>query len=315
MAQPVLPFDSPWYNGTSNSTLVQPVATNSDPAQIPYPETVREPIDPFAPTQSSPGWRKLVRETSFTANWLAGGGSHGLGISELKARTSVVVPFPVFGSPLIVSPNIGVSFVDPSAEFLVPDKLCRASLGIMWRKPISDRLTTMIGVTPESASDMEATKNAVRVTGLGMATYDWTPETKVTLGVVYLNRSDINVLPIAGLIWTPNETTRLDLTFPRPRISKRVSWFDAPFRNTEDWIYLAGQLGGGTYAVERPLGFDDEMTFRDFRFILGMERKTDSGIKGFAEIGYVFGRKVEFDIDTADYSPDDTLMLGVGCSF
>jgi hypothetical protein len=74
-------------------------------------------------------------------------------------------------------------------------------------------------------------------------------------------------------------------------------------------------LGGGTYAVRRSAGFDDEMTLRDFRLILGIERNSKQGLSGRAEIGYVFGRTIEFERDATEFQPRDTVLLRAGVAF
>jgi hypothetical protein len=255
-----------------------------------------------------------VRKTSFSGTWLGAGGEDGLGIAELKASTTIIIPVRVFGSPLLVTPSFGSSLLDRPANMDISSELYRASGSMMWMKQHSDRLNFMIGVTPGVASDFEATKNAFRIFGFGAAKYQWTPTTELMLGVAYLDRDDIPILPMVGLVWTPNEDTRLELALPRPRLARRLCWNGA-WAGPEDWVYLAGELGGGTYAVRRSAGFDDEMTLRDFRLILGIERKSKQGFSGRAEIGYVFGRKIEFKRDATDFQFPDTVLLRAGVAF
>lgn len=277
-----------------------------------------EPSQEFSLEMPGPGpaaWRRLVRKSSFGGAWLAGGDDGDLGITELKASTTVIVPVPLLDSPLMVSPNFGATFLDGPVGMCIPDEVYRASANVMWTKQRSDRLSLMIGVTPGVSSDFEATDGAIRIFGYGAAKYQWKPTTQLMFGVAYLDRADITVLPMAGLIWTPNEDTRLDLTFPKPRLAKRIHWDGSWAPGAEHWVYLASELGGGTYAVRRPAGFDDEMTLRDFRVVLGIERKTDCGLGGHAEIGYVFGREIEFERDITEFQPSDTVLLRVGVSY
>jgi hypothetical protein len=173
---------------------------------------------PPRPPAAQPGtWRSLVRETSFSGTWLGGGSEDGLGIAELKASTTLIIPVRVFGSPLLVTPSFGSSLLDCPASMDIPSELYRVSGSMMWLKQHSDRMNFMIGATPGVASDFEATENAFRIVGFGAAKYQWTPTTELMLGVAYLDRDDIPILPMAGLIWIPDEDTRLELTLPRPR--------------------------------------------------------------------------------------------------
>jgi hypothetical protein len=255
-----------------------------------------------------------VRKTSFSGTWLAGSGEDDLGIGELKASTTIIVPVRVFGSPLLVTPSFTSSLLDRPASMDIPSELYRASGSMMWMNRHSDRMNFMIGVTPGVASDFEATNNAFRIFGFGVAKYQWTPTTQWMLGAAYLDRDDIPILPMAGFVWTPNEDTRLELALPRPSLARRLYWNQA-WAGPEDWVYLAGELGGGTYAVRHSTGFDDEMTLRDYRFILGIERRSKQGLSGRAEIGYVFGRKIEFERDATEFQPRDTILLRVGVAF
>jgi hypothetical protein len=134
------------------------------------------------------------------------------------------------------------------------------------------------------------------------------------LGAAYLDRDDIPILPMAGLVWTPDEDTRLEVTLPRPRLARRLCW-DEAWAGPGAWVYLAGELGGGAYAVRRSAGFDDEMTLRDFRLLFGVERKGEGGWNGCAEIGYAFGREIEFERDATKHQPSDAVLLKVGISY
>ena len=53
----------------------------------------------------------------------------------------------------------------------------------------------------------------------------------------------------------------------------------------------------------------DRLTYRDFRAILGIERKQLGGVYSRFEVGYIFGREVEFESATPSFTPADTLML------
>jgi len=44
------------------------------------------------------------------------------------------------------------------------------------------------------------------------------------MGIVYLDRNDIRLLPGAGLTWTPSANSRVDPVFPRPKIEHRMAF-------------------------------------------------------------------------------------------
>ena len=88
----------------------------------------------------------------------------------------------------------------------------------------------------------------------------------LTAGLARLDRNDFDVVPVVGATLVPNPDTRFELTFPRPKIARRIGHI--PYLQ-EDWVYLSAFFGGGTWAVRRTNGGDDELTLRDF---LGLKK-------------------------------------------
>jgi hypothetical protein len=60
---------------------------------------------------------------------------------------------------------------------------------------------------------------------------------------------------------------------------------------------------------------NDQIAYRDWRLILGLERKTGDTMTMFFEAGYVFQRQLEYDSGRGDFDPDDTAMLRIGVSY
>jgi hypothetical protein len=126
------------------------------------------------------------------------------------------------------------------------------------------------------------------------------PEIDVVFGVDYLDRGDIKLLPVAGLNWTPNPELRFELVFPRPRVV---------FQLTDRYhLYLSGELGGGSWAIERPLG-NDLATYRDLRVCIGVENVDKDGWRSAFEIGYLFDRRLEYSSGIGDMHLDDAVIL------
>jgi hypothetical protein len=133
----------------------------------------------------------------------------------------------------------------------------------------------------------------------------------VVAGVAYLDRDDVSVVPIGGVIWTPSEDLRVELMAPRPKIAKRVS-YDC---NTAHWLYIAGEFGGGAWAVERANGRDDVLYYRDWRAVVGLEQTSICGFSGRIEAGYVFGREIEYESNRREIDLDGTSMVRAELSF
>ena len=67
------------------------------------------------------------------------------------------------------------------------------------------------------------------------------PAVDVVFGVDYLDRGDVKILPVAGLIYVPTPEMRFEVVFPRPRVVFQLA---DRYR-----LYLSGELGGDTWAV------------------------------------------------------------------
>jgi len=133
------------------------------------------------------------------------------------------------------------------------------------------------------------------------------PAMDVVFGVDYLDRGDIKLLPVAGLIWTPNPEMRFEVVFPRPR---------AVFQLTDSYrLYLSGELGGGTWAIERVALGNDLATYRDLRTCIGIERVEEDGQWSAFEIGYLFDRRLEYSSGIGDMHLDDAVILRLVTTF
>tara|TARA_R110002072_G_scaffold302996_1_gene490892 strand:+ start:17655 stop:18602 length:948 start_codon:yes stop_codon:yes gene_type:complete len=253
----------------------------------------------------------LPQRSSAVVTLLGGGDSDGLGMTGLNVSTTFARPMPWWHTIFTVTPAFDVQFIDSPDAVALPSELYRASLSLSVMKPISDRTQLVAGITPSFVSDFEASSNALRLMAFAAAAWQWKPTTKLTFGVAATGREDIPILPMAGLTWTPNEDWQIDVAAPRPRIARRVQWFDPC---GDDWFYVAGELGGGTWAVDRA-GRDDELTIRDFRLVAGFERKATDGLSARFEAGYVFSREIEFENDGFQFEPADTFMVRAGLTF
>ena len=131
-------------------------------------------------------------------------------------------------------------------------------------------------------------------------------------GVNYIDRVRFKLLPAGGILWTPNEYTRFDLFFPRPKLAQYLTTVG----NSDVWWYLAGEYGGGSWTVERAGGFTDRVDINDIRVMIGFEWNNSSGVTGMFEAGYVFDREIVY-VRTPGLSTSlaDSFMLRAGLSF
>ncbi len=303
--------------------LVSHPDSAAEPLQAPGEPSL--PDQPELPPDARPGtFQKLI----FDGQWLPRGGSDGLGLSSMELKGVLALPVPSRQYPLIITPGFAMHYFDgPStghrhapphgwAERDLPPRVYDAYAQVRWMRRLGPRWGIDLAVTQGVFSDFQrGTDDNYRITGHGIAAWSYTPDLKFVLGAAYVDRMKTEVLPVCGLIWTPHEEVKFELVFPHPRIARRIYTFGAYADDVQDWLYVAGEFGGGIWAVERTSGAADRFDYTDFRVVLGLERKVLRGLDGRLEVGYVFGREVRYARGTSSLEPPDTVMLRGGVRY
>ncbi len=300
----------------------QPPETLELPEQIlgnPYeqapeaPRTFRQRIwrpgggcDPVAGCEATP-WI-VPRKTELRTTVLPGNGDD-LGLVNVDGRMTLALPsVPGF----TVTPGTIVSFVDGPVRTDLPSDVYSVWVEFQYMKQFTPQWAMQLAVAPGLYTDFRNTSSdAVRITGRALAFYAKSRQTQIAFGVVFLDRENVFALPAVGLIHSPSETVRLEAIFPRPRAMFRVK----KGATGEGWVYLAGEFGGGSWAIERANGTDDIVTYGDLRLIAGFEWRNGPVRRAFVEGGWVFERDVEYDSGLGDFSPDQTGMIRAGVAF
>jgi hypothetical protein len=242
------------------------------------------------------------------------GGTDGLGFNDAEIALSVALPLPTRRHPVVITPGFTTHFLDGPANTDLPARLYDAYVAFNWYPRITRNLGAIISITPTVQSDFEHWDDrALRTPGKALLRYTWAEyERELVLGVIYLDRDDIPWLPAAGVIWTPNPYLCFELLFPRPRVMFMVN--AGP--EFEDWLYVAGEYGGGSWSIERvPAQTQDVVTFADYRAIVGWERKKHGGAGMRVEAGYVFGRSFEYESNSERFKPDAAWMIRGSLAF
>ncbi len=245
-------------------------------------------------------------------------GGWGLALYEAQLK---VPTYPLWGPPPPLL-NAGFSFTDVRVPdtFDLPTRLYDWSLGLSWLRPINEFWTLRFALGAAHATDgKNNSSDAWQFRGGVFAMYR--PSTKWTwmLGALALGRRDLPVVPAVGAIWQPSPARRLDLILPKPRLAFLL--VDNGPR--QQWGYVGAGFSGGTWAFERMGGVDDQLTYRDWRAVVGWESTPSPepgmpftrGRKLGAEVGYVFAREFTFAGEQPDIGLDPALMLRVTASF
>ncbi|MDB4733058.1 hypothetical protein OAF42_01310 [Planctomicrobium sp.] len=152
--------------------------------------------------------------------------------------------------------------------------------------------------------------DAFRLIGGGLVSYDCHDGCKFVVGGMYMDRPDLPFVPTAGIrIW--EDDFELDLVIPRPRIA----WRTDQEVDEETWFYIAGELGGGSWAVERELSRKEILSYRDYRLLVGWETKKVDGSRQVFELGWVFDRQIDFDRFSGSSDLDDTFVMRWGHTY
>ena len=286
---------------------VLPEACLEDPVcQLP----LAPPRNPDLPPDARDG---MFQKLLFTAAYIDPESTRDLGLIEMDLRMILALPIPSRKAPMLITPGFGTYFLQWPRTPDLPSQLYDAYVQFRWMYRWNPAIATDFAVTPGVYSDFEqGTDEAIRLPGHGALLWTWTPQWQALVGCAYLDRLENNILPIGGLIWTPNDDVKYEMVLPQPKLAHRVRWSGACTDDTQDWIYLAGEFGGSMWAVGRADGSTTRMDYRDWRLLLGIQRKAIGRLDYRFELGYVFDRRFLYDTSPVEYEPDDTFMVRIG---
>ena len=256
----------------------------------------------------------FFQKLSLSAAWIGRSDDpEDLGVTEIETFLTVALPFPIRQWPLLITPGYNMLLLEGPGVTDLPPRLNTAYVDFMWVPQIINRYTLVLAVAPSVFSDFQANDaDMFRLTGKALVVYDWAPDRlQFIAGVLYLNRDNVRLLPAGGVIWTPNDWMRYELIFPKPKLAVRFHADDG----LEDWLYTTAEFGGNTWSIERETGLHDNVTYLDYRVLVGVERKLNGGAGYRLEAGYVFGRSIEFESGIGDFEPLDSFIVRGGLTF
>jgi hypothetical protein len=273
--------------------------------------------DPYAPPGTTPGslfstdpyysggpgptfsigtMQRLMQAVKLEYLWMPGGGPVEMGVNDVDTSATFAFPF-LWNTqtPLLVTPGFGITLfngpVGAPLKDRVPPRVFDAYLEAGWNPQptpwFGGETAFRIGVYSDFKKVVE---KSIRFQGRGLAALTFSPSFKVKVGVWYLDRERIKLLPAGGIVWTPNSEVRFDILFPDPKVTKRLTTIGT----TEWWMYLRGEYGGDSWTVDnhdRVRRFD----YNDMRAAVGVEFQRLGGLRGMFEGGVAFEREVYFN--------------------
>jgi hypothetical protein len=169
----------------------------------------------------------------------------------------------------------------------------RFGLDLRLTSPTQNGYTFELDFNPALSTDFDRgpTSDAWTFDGRGAFFIRTSPQYLLVLGAMFLDRVDDQILPYAGIVYTPNQHVEIRALFPKAEIN----WFLGAPWGVPQWMYLAGEYHIEAYqvTVNTPGQPENQIQLEDWRVMLGV-RSEHGGMTSFLEGGWVFGRDVEF---------------------
>ena len=215
--------------------------------------------------------------------------SGGFGITSLGLASAEME----WGGPIWANFKFNWNFLSGPVQAEVRPQTYDLTFELNYAEQIDEIWGLHFQLAPTWATDWDnKTSDAFRLIGGGLVTMTVDEGVVWLLGAMALDRPDLEFVPTFGLRLFDDEF-EMDLVIPRPRIAWRTDSDDED--GEECWMYVAGELGGGSWAIERENHLKDRLGYRDLRLLFGWETKEPDGSREVFEFGWVFDRKIEFD--------------------
>lgn len=272
------------------------------------------PLDGAAKqAEAGPVTETTVAGSRSTFGWMAGTGDQ-LGMLEWTSRDLAVLDYS--GSDRATFRfNTGHEFrwlTGPDSTDL-PPYLFSIFLDIGTGIKVADEWTLDVVVSPSWNTDFANKSHQLfRLPWQAVNTFKLSNEWKLVVGVTDLDREDIRILPVAGVIYRPMDgSAEYNLVFPRPKAAWRLSHAD----EGRHWGFVSGELGGNSFTIQRPNAVLDIATLRDYRLFIGYENRREKRHTSRLEFGWIFGRAVEYASGIGDYNPGQTAMIRLASDY
>ncbi len=234
-------------------------------------------------------------------DWIIGSGNR-MGVFSWP----VTFEFPGKPDALTFRPGGAIHFISGPKQTDLPPQVYELSYRAAKTGHITDRWSYDASCRVGWFTDFEGSiRQGLRLPAHGVSYFRHNDCLQSVLGVDYLDRDDVRLLPVFGFLWTPTDDIRVEAVFPKPLFGVRVNGA---------WYHIAAEMDGSTFDIKRISGTKDVATYRDFRVYFAILDQTKSRAESF-EIGYVFGRHLQYRSGTPAYDPYDSIVIRSVFSF
>ncbi|HEX4413992.1 MAG TPA: hypothetical protein VH107_10225 [Lacipirellulaceae bacterium] len=312
--------------GPNQAVMLDNLSPGVAPAVMPAEPPIS--TDPGYPVTSEPDLKKSLippgsrdgffQKVEFDATWIPSPDSTSLGWLDLHTDVVTALPFFTRENPIIITPGYTSHSLDGPTSPDLPAHLNDITMDFHIFRVYLNHWIADFAVTPGLFADDHSfgSNEALRVNGRALGLYAPTIDLKYALGVTYLDGGWSKIVPIAGVIYTPTDDVEYQLVFPTPRISWRLNDFTPIPGADERWVYVSLEYGNQAWAFKDLNGTDDVLAYRDYRVLLGFERRIVGGVSHRVEVGYVFNRDIKVaSISGNDISQGSSILLRAGIRY
>lgn len=199
----------------------------------------------------------------------------------------------------------------------LPPRVYDLYLDFTWAQHWAEGFATEVNFRPGLYTDFRTTPpDAFRAPGSGVAVLRLVPNLDLVAGIENLQRNQVKILPVGGVLWQPTPRWELRLVFPEPKVAVEL------YAREHLWGYVVGEYGGGRWTYKDDVGQSERVEYSDFRILFGLESRESYFGKvpvlqdlsaSFLEVGYVFERRLRFTAEPLNCDPKPGWLIRFGC--
>ena len=279
----------------------EPIAIDSVVTDSEVVEEDEEENDILGRPYNGSGWYSMPKWDSMT--WRTGSGNR---FGEFALEGIDASPIEDWDG-LSFTNGSGFHFLDGPNVTDMPPRLFDFNWGLHYFDEVTDRWWLDLSVSGGLYTDFEdSVQQGWRFPAHAVATWALSEEVQPVLGIRYLDRDNLGLLPVAGVILRPEESFRMELVFPEPRVAWRVS----SKAEKDHWLSISGRIGGGEWAIERrATGLADVVTYNEYQVVLALDTIDQSQSISSIEAGYIFERDLEYRSGAGNTTLPETFFI------